>query len=56
MRNTYLKDYLNRLSELITDFNHIEFLNIIKILKQIKKNKKKVIIVVMAVVQPWQVM
>ena len=45
MRNTYLKDYLNRLSELITDFNHIEFLNIIKILKQIKKNKKKVIIV-----------
>lgn len=45
MKNTYLKKYFNKLSELMIDYNHKDFLKIITILKQIKKNKKKVILV-----------
>jgi D-sedoheptulose 7-phosphate isomerase len=45
MKNIYLKKYLNKLSELMIDYNHKDFLKIITILKQIKKNKKKVILV-----------
>ena len=45
MKNKYLSNYLNKLSSLIVDINENNFLKIIKILKQVKKNKKKVIIV-----------
>ena len=45
MKNTYIKEYLNKLSDLIADFNKEDFLRIIKILKKIKKDKKKVILV-----------
>jgi|TARA_B110000027_G_scaffold15790_1_gene16089 D-sedoheptulose 7-phosphate isomerase len=45
MKNTYLADYLNKLSELMIDCDHEDFFKIIKILRQIKKNKKKVILV-----------
>ena len=45
MKNSYLTDYLNKLSELMIDCNHKDLLKIIKILKQVKKNKKKVILV-----------
>ena len=45
MKNFYLTDYLNKLSELMIDCNHKDLLKISKILKQAKKNKKKVILV-----------
>ena len=45
MKNIYLADYLNKLSELMIDYDHEDFFKIIKILRQIKKNKKKVILV-----------
>ena len=45
MRNNYIFSYLNKFSDLISNFNHQEFLKIVKILKKIKKNKKKVFIV-----------
>ena len=45
MKNIYLEDYLNKLSELMIDYDHEDFFKIIKILRQIKKNKKKVILV-----------
>ena len=45
MKTDFLKDYLKKLSELIIDYSHADLLKIIKILKQVKKNKKKVILV-----------
>jgi len=45
IKNTYFTDYLNKLSELVINYNHKDLLKIIKILKQIKKDKKKVILV-----------
>ena len=45
MKNFYLTDYLNKLSELMIDCNHKDLLKITKILKRVKKNKKKVILV-----------
>jgi len=45
MNNTYLSDYLNKLSNLVIRFNHKDFYKIIKLLQKIKKNKKKVILV-----------
>lgn len=45
MINIYLKEYFNKLSKLMIDYNHKDFMKIITILKQIKKNKKKVILV-----------
>ena len=45
MKNKYLSNYLNKLSSVIVDINENNFLKIIKILKQVKKNKKKVILV-----------
>ena len=45
MKNFYLTDYLNKLSELMIDCNHKDLLTIAKILKKAKKNKKKVILV-----------
>ena len=37
MKNLYLTDYLNKLSELMIDCNHKDLLNIAKILKKAKK-------------------
>ena len=45
MKNNYITDYLNKFSDHISNFNYKDFLNIVKILKKIKKNKKKVILV-----------
>ena len=45
IKNTYFTDYLNKLSELVINYNHKDLLKIIKILRQIKKDKKKVILV-----------
>ena len=45
MKNMYLADYLNKLSKLMIDCDHEDFFKIIKILRQVKKNKKKVILV-----------
>lgn len=45
MKNSYLTDYLNKFSELMINCNHKDFLKIIKMLEQVKKNKKKVILV-----------
>jgi D-sedoheptulose 7-phosphate isomerase len=45
MKNIYISEYLNKLSNLIVDFSHEDFLKIVKILKDTKKKKKKVILV-----------
>ena len=45
LKNNYISDYLNKLTKLINDFSHEDFLEIAKILKKIKKDKKKVILV-----------
>ena len=45
MNNSYIEEYLNKFSKLLIDYNQMDFLNIVKILKEIKKNKKKVILV-----------
>lgn len=45
MKNMYIFKYLNKLSNLIVDFSHEDFLEIVKILKEIKRKKKKVILV-----------
>ena len=41
MKNRYISEYLNKLSKLIIDFRHEDFLKIVGALKEIKKNKKK---------------
>ncbi len=45
MSNNYIEKYLNKFSKILNDFKHKDFLKIIEILKKIKKNKKKVILV-----------
>ncbi len=45
MKNTYLSNYLNKLAGLIGDINQKDFFKIVKILKEVKKNKNKVILV-----------
>jgi len=45
MKNIYIFKYLNKLSNLIVDFSHEDFLEIVKILKEINRKKKKVILV-----------
>ena len=45
MKNIYIFKYLNKLSNLIVDFSHEDFLEIVKILKEIKRKRKKVILV-----------
>jgi len=40
MKNIYIFKYLNKLSNLIVDFSHEDFLEIVKILKEIKRKKK----------------
>jgi D-sedoheptulose 7-phosphate isomerase len=45
LTNKYLSNYFNKLSGLIKDLNEDDLLKIINIVKQVKKDKKKVIIV-----------
>ena len=45
MNNKYIKNYLDKLSELLKNYESPDFLKIVKILKAIKRNKKKVILV-----------
>tara|TARA_A100001015_G_C15027266_1_gene731200 strand:+ start:1467 stop:2012 length:546 start_codon:yes stop_codon:yes gene_type:complete len=45
MNNNYLNDYLRKFSKLLVDYNQKDFFEIVKILKRVKKNKKKVILV-----------
>ena len=45
MKSTYLKKYLNKFTEILNNYNSDDFLKIIKMLKNVKKNNKKVIIV-----------
>jgi D-sedoheptulose 7-phosphate isomerase len=45
MKNKYILNYLKKFSNFVTDYNHDDFLKIIQLIKQVKKNKKKVIIV-----------
>ena len=45
MSNDYFKRYFSKFSNFLIDYNHGDFLKIIKLLQATKKNKKKVIIV-----------
>tara|TARA_B110000259_G_C13939702_1_gene372258 strand:- start:264 stop:809 length:546 start_codon:yes stop_codon:yes gene_type:complete len=45
MKKNYFKNYLDKFSKILIDYNNKDFLKIVQILKKIKKNKKKVIIV-----------
>ena len=45
MKNHYIQNYLRKYSAIINEFNFKDLLKIVQILKSIKKNKKKVIIV-----------
>lgn len=45
MKNNYIPDYLNKFSDLVSDFDYENFLKIANILKKIKRDKRKVILV-----------
>ena len=45
MSKNYLSNYFDKFSKLLVDYNHKDFLKIVKLLKEVKRNKKKVIIV-----------
>jgi D-sedoheptulose 7-phosphate isomerase len=45
MKNLFINDYLKKFSKLVSDFQKSDFIEIIKLLNIIKKNKKKVILV-----------
>ena len=45
MKNNYIIDYLDKFSKNVLEYNHKDFAKIVKIIQQIKKNKKKVILV-----------
>ncbi len=45
LKKNYITNYLNKLTNLINDFSHEDFLKIIKIIKKVKKARKKVILV-----------
>ncbi len=45
MNNIYISKYLSKFTSLVQNINHDDLLRISKIIHQIKKNKKKVIIV-----------
>ena len=38
IKNTYISNYLSKLSNLFIDFHHEDFLKIIQCLKEIKRN------------------
>jgi len=45
LKKNYIARYLNKFSNLVIDLNYEDFFKTVNILKKIKKNKKKVIIV-----------
>lgn len=45
MNKNYFTAYLNKLSQLVTNFDQNKFLKIVQMIKDTKKNKKKVILV-----------
>ena len=45
MKKNYLKNYLEKFSKILIDYNDKDFLKIIQIIKKIKKNKRKIILV-----------
>ncbi len=45
MRKNYFKKYLDKFAKIFIDYSDEDFLKIVKILREIKKNKKKVILV-----------
>ena len=45
MRKNYFKKYLDKFAKILIDYSDEDFLKIVKILREIKKNKKKVILV-----------
>ena len=45
MRKNYFKKYLVKFAKIFIDYSDEDFLKIVKILREIKKNKKKVILV-----------
>ncbi len=45
MKNNYIQDYLYKFAKNLSDFDQKNFLKISRLLKEIKKNKKKVILV-----------
>lgn len=45
LKNKYISKYLDKLSNLIRVIDHSDLLEISKIIKQVKKNKKKIILV-----------
>ena len=45
MSKKYFNEYLNKLSRLLINFNHKDFLRIVKLIKKVKKDRKKVILV-----------
>lgn len=45
MKNHYIKDYLSKLSKILIDYNHKDFLKVAELLKKTKINKGKVILV-----------
>jgi D-sedoheptulose 7-phosphate isomerase len=45
MKKNYFKKYLDKFAKIFIDYSDEDFLKIVKILREIKKNKKKVILV-----------
>ena len=45
MNKKYFNEYLSKLSRLLINFNHDDFLRIVKLMKKVKKDRKKVILV-----------
>jgi D-sedoheptulose 7-phosphate isomerase len=45
MRKNYFENYFKKFSEIVNDYNNKDFLKIVNIFREIKKNKKKVILV-----------
>ena len=45
IKNNYISNYLTKISNLLIDFHQEDFLKITQILREIKRNKKKVILV-----------
>ena len=41
IKKNYLKNYLDKFSKILIDYNDKDFLEIAQILQKIKKNKKK---------------
>ncbi len=44
MKKNYFKNYLNKFSKILLDYNNKDFLKIVQILKEIKKIKKVILV------------